>query len=54
MSGVRILNVEPQGYSPKARGILGTLGEVTEKSLDRAGLLEAVGECEVLDAVKAL
>ena len=50
MSGVRILNVEPQGYSPKARGILGTLGEVTEKSLDRAGLLEAVGECEVLIA----
>ncbi|MDP6524745.1 MAG: NAD(P)-dependent oxidoreductase [Kiritimatiellia bacterium] len=48
MSGVRILNAEPKGYSPKAREILNTLGEVTEKSLDRAGLLEAVAECEVL------
>jgi D-3-phosphoglycerate dehydrogenase len=48
MSAIRILNVEPQGYSPKAREILGTLGEVTETPLDRAGLLEAVGECEVL------
>jgi D-3-phosphoglycerate dehydrogenase len=50
MSGVRILNVEPQGYSPEARKILDTLGEVTEKPLDRAGLLEAAAECEVLIA----
>ncbi len=50
MSGVRILNVEPQGYSPEARKILDTLGEVTEKPLDRDGLLESVAECEVLIA----
>ncbi len=50
MSGVRILNAEPEGYSPEAREVLGALGEVTEKSLDRAGLLEAVAECEVLIA----
>jgi D-3-phosphoglycerate dehydrogenase len=48
MSGVRILNVEPEGYSPKARKILDTLGEVTEKPLDFAGLLNAVAEYEVL------
>ncbi len=48
MSDVRILNVEPQGYSPKAQKILGALGELTEKPLDRAGLLKAVAECEVL------
>ena len=50
MSGVRILNAEPKGYSPKAREILDTLGEVTEKPLDRDGLLEAVAEHEVLIA----
>jgi D-3-phosphoglycerate dehydrogenase len=50
MKGVRILNVEPDGYSPKAREILGTLGEVTEKALDRAGLLDVAGDCEVLIA----
>ena len=48
MSGVRILNVEPDGYSPRAREILDTLGEVTEKPLDRDGLLNAAAECEVL------
>jgi D-3-phosphoglycerate dehydrogenase len=45
---VRILNVEPQGYSPKAREILDILGGVTENTFDRAGLLEAVAEHEVL------
>ena len=50
MSGVRILNAEPKGYSSKAREILDTLGEVTEKPLDRDGLLEAVAEHEVLIA----
>ena len=50
LSNVRILNVEPQGYSPKAREILGALGEVTEKAHDRAGLLGAAAECEVLIA----
>ncbi len=48
MNGVRILNAEPQGYSPAAREILDTLGEVTEKPLDRAGLLDTVAGCEVL------
>ena len=48
MSGVRILNAEPEGYSPKAREILDTLGEVTEKPLDRDGLLNAAAEYEVL------
>ena len=48
MSGVRILNVEPEGYSPKAREILDALGEVTENPLDGTGLLKAVAECEVL------
>ncbi len=48
MSGVRILNVEPDGYSPRAREILDTLGEVTEKPLDRDGLLNAAAEYEVL------
>ena len=48
MSGVRILNAEPEGYSPEAREVLGALGEVTEKTLDRTGLLDAVAECEVL------
>ncbi len=50
MSGIRILNVEPEGYSLKAREILDTLGEVTEKAFDRACLLNAVAECEVLIA----
>ena len=50
MSAVRILNVEPRGYSPKAREILDTLGEVTAQPLDRDGLLESVAECEVLIA----
>jgi len=48
MSDVRILNVEPEGYSPKAREILDALGEVTENPLDGTGLLKAVAECEVL------
>ncbi|MDP6781701.1 MAG: NAD(P)-dependent oxidoreductase [Alphaproteobacteria bacterium] len=50
MSGVRILNAEPKGYSPKARKILDTLGEVTEKALDRDGLLKTMAGCEVLIA----
>jgi D-3-phosphoglycerate dehydrogenase len=48
MSGVRILNVEPEGYPPRAREILDALGKVTEKTLDRAGLLDAATDCEVL------
>ncbi len=47
---MRILNLEPDGYSPKAREILDTLGEVTENTFDRDGLLNAVTECEVLIA----
>jgi len=48
MNGVRILNAEPQGYSPAAREILDTLGEVTEQPLDRAGLLDTAEDYEVL------
>ncbi len=48
MSGLRILNAEPEGYSPKAREILDALGEVREAPPGRAGLMDAVGECEVL------
>jgi D-3-phosphoglycerate dehydrogenase len=48
MSAIRILNVEPQDYSSRAREILATLGGVMEKILDRDGLLNAVAECEVL------
>jgi D-3-phosphoglycerate dehydrogenase len=48
MNGVRILNAEPQGYSQAAREILDTLGEVTEKPLDRAGLLDTAEDYEVL------
>jgi D-3-phosphoglycerate dehydrogenase len=50
VSGIRILNVEPVGYSTRARKILEGLGEVVEKPLDRAGLLDAAGDCEVLIA----
>ncbi len=45
---MRILNLEPDGYSSRAREILETVGEVTEKTFDRAGLLKAVAECEIL------
>src|SRR6266516_7707232 len=45
---VRILNVEPEGYSPEARSILAEVGEVVEKELDREELIEHLGGFEVL------
>ena len=38
--GLRILNVEPKGYSEEARQDLMTLGELVEKEMTRANLLE--------------
>jgi D-3-phosphoglycerate dehydrogenase len=40
--------VEPDHYSPKARSILRTLGEVHEKTLTREELLDTIGEFDVL------
>lgn len=44
----RILNAEPLDYSPEARAILQTLGEVVERPLDRAGLIEQLPDYHVL------
>lgn len=38
----RILNVEPDRYSPRARAALEEVGEVTEDALDRDALLKAL------------
>jgi D-3-phosphoglycerate dehydrogenase len=38
----RILNAEPDRYSPRARAVLEEVGEVTEEALDREGLLRAL------------
>ena len=43
MSGIRIFNVEPEGYSPKAREVLGTLGEVTVIFTAAVGVLILLG-----------
>jgi len=48
VSVLEILNVEPQGYSPKAREILDELGAVTEQETDHAGLIEAIGGYDIL------
>ena len=45
---VRILNAEPLGYSPKARAILETLGQLDQVTLDPPGLLNRVGAYDVL------
>jgi D-3-phosphoglycerate dehydrogenase len=45
---VRILNVEPEGYSVEARSILAEAGEVVEKELDREELIEHLGGFDVL------
>ncbi len=44
----RILNAESHGYSPAARHVLDTIGEVCSADLDRAELLDAIGDYEVL------
>ena len=45
---MRILNAESRGYSPTARSILSRLGEVVDADLDQAGLLDALGEVDVV------
>lgn len=45
---MRILNAEPLWYSPRAREILLSLGELVEEPLDRAGLLARIPGFEVL------
>lgn len=45
---LRILNLEPRGYSPEARRILEELGTVQEGPLTREELLDAVGETQAL------
>ena len=48
MSRPRILNAEPDRYSPRARAALEEVAEVTEQVLDREGLLKAIGEYQGL------
>lgn len=45
---IRILNVEPLGYSDHARSILRSLGELIEEPLDRKGLLSNLPGYDVL------
>lgn len=45
---IRVLNIEPDGYSPEALTILQTLGEVVNHSMSRADLLAEVRDCDVL------
>ena len=44
----RILNLEPEGYSPKARGILERIGQVFDGPLNREQLLELIKHYDVL------
>ncbi len=48
MPSLRILNAEPDNYSPDARAILDSLGQVDLGPLTRAQLLERVGDYDVL------
>jgi D-3-phosphoglycerate dehydrogenase len=45
---LRILNLEPEGYSPQARAILETCGAVTDGPLEREALLAALPAVDVL------
>lgn len=45
---IRILNAEPRDYSPAARRILESVGELREKTLSRAGLIAEIGGFDVL------
>jgi len=45
---IRILNVEPDGFSPRARSILEQVGELTEVNLSRSELLARLADYEVL------
>ena len=42
MSRPRILNAEPDRYSPRARAVLEEVAEVTEEALDREGLMKSL------------
>jgi D-3-phosphoglycerate dehydrogenase len=44
----RILNLEPEGYSSKARAVLQRIGEVYDGPMNRAQLLEWIGGYDVL------
>jgi D-3-phosphoglycerate dehydrogenase / 2-oxoglutarate reductase len=48
VSGLRILNIEPKGYSPKALAILEGLGPVMEQEMDRVGLIKVIGDYDIL------
>ena len=45
---LRILNLEPHGYSLKARSLLESLGQVDDGPLDRSALLERIKYYDVL------
>ncbi|WP_028571392.1 NAD(P)-dependent oxidoreductase [Desulfonatronum lacustre] len=44
----RILNLEPEGYSPKARAVLERLGQVDDGPMNRAELLDRICEYDVM------
>lgn len=48
MTRIRILNLEPKGYSAHARTILRQLGEISEGPLTRHELMRALREVDVL------
>ena len=48
MNRPRILNAEPDRYSPRARAALQEVADVTEEALDREGLLRALPAYDAL------
>lgn len=44
----RILNLEPEDYSPKAREILNSFGQVTEQRMSRSELFESIEEYDAV------
>jgi D-3-phosphoglycerate dehydrogenase / 2-oxoglutarate reductase len=48
MGELNILNLEPENYSPDARGVLETLGQVTNGPFTRQQLLECLPEFDIL------
>jgi D-3-phosphoglycerate dehydrogenase len=48
MTMSRILNLEPQDYSPVARAVLDRLGDVSDGPLTRSELMDRVRDCNVL------
>lgn len=45
---IRILNVEPKNYSPQAKQVLASLGDLTEKEVSREELIGMIGDYNVL------